>query len=235
MEISIDTSTRYASIVLSDNGTIQAELSWYSQQNHTVELAPSIAEMMWGNKSKLDDLKSVFVAKGPGGFSALRVGMSFAKGLAESLGAPLIGVSTLHAEAFPYLTHDSPVCPMVMVGRNQFAYCLFELMEGSWDIVVPESILSVEEIFTSMPEGTVFCGEGVLNITDQGFGPEQFQDKTVQPWNSNVRASSVLAIGWDEYLSGSGSQIHPLEPTYLRQPTIGRPSLIIPPGGDSIA
>ena len=223
MEIAIDTSTRYASIVFANDGKIQSQSSWYSQQNHTVELAPYVAGLVASNKWTLTELQAVFVAKGPGGFSALRVGMSFAKGLAESLDVPLIGVSTLHAEALPYLRNNSSVCPIIMVGRNQFAYCLFEPKDGSWDIVIPESIATGQEIFDSVPQGTMFCGEGVLNILDQNFGTDQFDMKTLQPWDPNTRASSVLTIAWEEYLSGSGSQIHPLEPTYLRQPTIGKP------------
>ena len=40
MELSIDTSTRYAGVGLSEEGRLLAEYSWVSRQNHSVELLP---------------------------------------------------------------------------------------------------------------------------------------------------------------------------------------------------
>ena len=38
MELSIDTSTRYASVSLAQKGDLVAALTWTSKQNHSVEL-----------------------------------------------------------------------------------------------------------------------------------------------------------------------------------------------------
>ena len=58
------------------------------------------------------------MALGPGGFSALRVGISVAKGLALPLDIPLVGVGTLEMEAYPYAGAGIPVCPLLEAGRS---------------------------------------------------------------------------------------------------------------------
>ena len=89
MELSIDTSTSFSSIALSNKGKVIEELTWDAKRNHSVELSPAIWSIMDQAKLKPSNLKSVFIAKGPGGFSSLRVGMSFAKAMSLTLQIPL--------------------------------------------------------------------------------------------------------------------------------------------------
>ncbi len=79
MELSIDTSTRYASVGLSQSGESIADLTWRSARNHSVELAPAMRELMGRFEVDMRDIEAVFVARGPGGFRAIRVDISLAK------------------------------------------------------------------------------------------------------------------------------------------------------------
>ena len=126
MELAIDTSTDFATIGLSREGETIAELAWRSGQNHTTELVPSIVRLL--NHTKLDpqSLGAVFVAKGPGSFNGLRVGMSTAKGLAFALRIPLIGIVTLEIEAYPFGFTRLPLCPIHNAGRGEIAAALYQ-------------------------------------------------------------------------------------------------------------
>ena len=95
MELSIDTSTRQASIGLSQNGDIIAKNSWKSEQNHSKECFPKIIDLLEKTNLKSSDIHAVFVSKGPGGFSALRVGISIAKSFAIGSKIPIVGVPSL--------------------------------------------------------------------------------------------------------------------------------------------
>lgn len=119
MELAIDTSTRYASICLSSHGESVVELTWRSGRNHSVELVPSIRQLLKRVDLSPRDLEAIFIASGPGGFSALRVGMSAAKAMAMSLDVPLVSVGTLDVEAQPYLALGSPVFALVGAGRSR--------------------------------------------------------------------------------------------------------------------
>ena len=101
------------------------ELSWRSEQNHSVELLPAIQRLMDQAGIDSSDLGCVIAAKGPGSFSALRIGMATARGLAMANDIPLVGVGTLEVEAFPYLGLGLPVCALIEAGREQVAAAIY--------------------------------------------------------------------------------------------------------------
>ena len=98
------------------------------------------------------------IALGPGGFSALRVGMSAAKGLAMAAKLPVVGVATLDLEAFSYTGSGLNVCPMLDAGRGEVstAYIGPDGTRKREDL-----ICSPDEALDSVSEATLFCGEGV--------------------------------------------------------------------------
>ncbi len=78
MELAIDTSTHVAGIALSSEGEVAAELTWHAGQNHTAELMPNLIDLLNRTRVNLSDIDALIVAKGPGSFNGLRVGMSAA-------------------------------------------------------------------------------------------------------------------------------------------------------------
>ncbi|GAI02337.1 unnamed protein product [marine sediment metagenome] len=113
MQLAIDTSTDTASLALVQDSEVLAELTWRCEQNHSVELLPRLADLLGRTKSNLQSISCVMVAKGPGSFNGLRVGVSTAKGLAFSLGIPIIGISTLEVEAYQHAETNLPICPII--------------------------------------------------------------------------------------------------------------------------
>ena len=76
------------------------------------------------NAAQLSGITTII---GPGGFSALRVGLGFAKGLAESLDIPIAPVSALEVEAARHFDAGvGPLCPLLEVGRDRVAWCVYE-------------------------------------------------------------------------------------------------------------
>ena len=95
MQLAIDTSTDTASLALVQNNGVLAELTWRCEQNHTTQVLTHLAHLLNQTKLNLQSTSGIIVAKGPGSFNGLRVGISIAKGLAFSLGVPIIGISSL--------------------------------------------------------------------------------------------------------------------------------------------
>ena len=131
MLLAVDTSTRYAGVALysaseTEKGRMVASRCWHSTVNHTSELMPAIAQILESRHITLADVTGIAVALGPGGFSALRVGLSVVKGLAVTAGKPVIGVGTLDLEAHPYLNAGLPVCALLDAGRNEVASARFD-------------------------------------------------------------------------------------------------------------
>ena len=99
MQLAIDTSTDTASLALVEDNRVLAELTWCCGQYHTTQLLTHLTHLLDQTKSNLQSTSGIIVARGPGSFNGLRVGISVAKGLAFSLGVPIIGISSLEAEA----------------------------------------------------------------------------------------------------------------------------------------
>ena len=95
MLLAVDTSTEQIGIALGDGDQIAAEWLWYSRQYHTVELAPALEGLLRVAGKSMDDVEAISVAIGPGSYTALRVGLSLAKGIAVSRGIPIIGIPKL--------------------------------------------------------------------------------------------------------------------------------------------
>ena len=211
MELVIDTATKYASVAVSREGAIMAELSWRSERNHSVELVPALRRVAEQASVTLDDAEAVFVVQGPGGFSALRVGISMAKAFAMARRIPLVGVNTLDAEAQPYLGLGLPVCAVVGAGKTRVYSALYA--EGASS---GYRVQSHEELVANIAEKTLLCGEGLADVgalVEDRAGDLAILARTPPP----TRRPAVLAQLGYKLLQGGGAQSpESLEPIYMR-------------------
>lgn len=219
MELAIDTSTDYCSIGLSHQGEIIAELTWHSEQNHTVELVPNIDRLFNQTGTSAQSLKAILVARGPGSFNGLRVGMSTAKGLAFSLNIPLVGIGTLEIEAYPFAFTKLPVCPIHNAGRGEIAVALYRQTDG-WRCLTPEHITTVDVLCRQTKRKTIFCGEIPPSVVeDLKKRLERYAIIPEAP--ARLRHAGFLsALGWQRLERGQIDDSTSLQPMYLRQPPI---------------
>ncbi|HEX78361.1 MAG TPA: tRNA (adenosine(37)-N6)-threonylcarbamoyltransferase complex dimerization subunit type 1 TsaB, partial [Dehalococcoidia bacterium] len=157
--LTIDTSTDYAGLALARGEEVVAELLWRTGQGHSVELMPNLLYILGMARVEMRWLGGIVVARGPGSFNGLRAGMSVAKGLALSLGIPLVGVSTLEAEALPFAETGLPICPLHNAGRGEVAAALFQSANGCWSRLREEHITTLEVLCSELKRETLFCGE----------------------------------------------------------------------------
>ena len=212
MELSIDTSTRYASAAVSRRGECVAELTWRSERNHSVELVPAIRELMSRGGIDVTQIDALFVAGGPGGFSALRVGVSTAKALAMGLKAPLVSVGTLEIEAHPYLGLGVPVCAVIEAGRDR----LYVASYGALGSSAPEyGVSTYEELASSMRDGVVLCGEGASAAAD-ALRQHAGRAAAIAMTPPTRRASTLARLGFERWRSGADDDPASFEPMYLR-------------------
>jgi tRNA threonylcarbamoyl adenosine modification protein YeaZ len=219
MELAIDTSTDFCSIALSLQGEMMAELTWHSQQNHTVELAPNVDRLFNQTKTSPQSLTAVFVAIGPGSFNGLRVGVSTAKGLAFALELPLVGIGTLEIEAYPFGFTGLPICAIQNAGRGEIAVALYQ-QKNDWQHLSQEHITTIDELCRQTKRRTIFCGEIPPTVIEELR--QKLQRYAIIP-EATVRirhACYLAALGWQRLQKGKPDDAATLQPLYLRQPPI---------------
>ncbi len=219
MLLAIDTSTKHASVALAQDGQVISSRSWCSQANHTAELMPAVAEILNGHRLTARDLTGIAVALGPGGFSALRVGISAAKGLALASRKPLVGLRTLDLEAHPYLASGVPVCALLDVGRQEVAAARFG-KDGQR--LAEDAMGPPVELLSDIAEPTIFCGEAVtgwIELIRECLG---ILALPVTP-SPAARLWSLADLGQRRIELGEADDLATLQPHYLRMPSIGGP------------
>ena len=223
MQLAIDTSTDTASIALVQGSQVLAELTWHCGQNHTVELLPQLAHLLNQAKLNLQSISGIIVAKGPGSFNGLRVGISTAKGLAFSLGIPIVGISTLEVEAYQHAEIGLPICPIFNAGRGEIAIAMYQRQDNEWRQLATEHITTVEALCSQITTKTIFCGEFITIIASQLR--KQLKEWAVIPTAaSRLRRASFLAeLGLQRLKAGDYDNPATLQPLYLRRPAITKP------------
>ena len=183
-------------------------------------------ELEGGPRDTPEALKAIAVAMGPGGFSAIRVGISAAKGLALPLNIPVIGVGTLEMEAYPYAETGMPICPLLEAGRGEVAAALFQRSRGRWRKLEEERICKLEDLAGSITRRTLICGEGVAQ---HGEYLGQALGRTgviISSYTSASRLWALAAVAMERLARGPVDAVDSLgvlQPLYLMSPSIGAP------------
>ena len=223
MLLAIDTSTDTASLALAQDNTVLAELTWRSKQNHTTQLLPNLNQLFTLTGITAKDLAAIIVAQGPGSFNGLRVGISAAKGLAFSLGIPIVGINSLEVAAYQYAETGLPVCAIFNAGRSEVATATYQKKYGKWQQLVKADIVTVEYLCKHITKKTIFCGEFLPAVTEQII--TLLKSKAVIPPQipDFKRASFLLELGKQRLDAGDVDNAVTLQPIYLRRPPIGAP------------
>ncbi len=235
MQLAIDTSTDTAGLAIVQDCEILAELTWRCQKNHSVELMPSLSQLLKQAKVELKSISYIIVARGPGSFNGLRVGISTAKALAFSLKVPIVGISTLEAEAYQHAETGLPVCPIFGAGRSEIAAATYQKKGSQWHQITPEHITTIESLCSGITDKTIFCGQITPAIASQ-LKVKLGERAIIPPPASRLRRAGFLAeLGLKRLKAGDFDNSITLQPIYLRRPAITKPkrkTWIAKTGGD---
>lgn len=92
--LALDTSGSYCSVAVRSAGGACESLYSEGAGDHFEQLQALVGRVCERAQLRIRDLDSIRVGVGPGSFTGLRIGMSFAKGVAVANRIPLVGVSS---------------------------------------------------------------------------------------------------------------------------------------------
>ena len=134
----IETGTDICSVGIARDGELLSLRESDEGRDHARKVGVFVDELLRETGIAPDDLDAVAVGKGPGSYTGLRIGVSFAKGLCYGLQKPLVAVGSLDSlvevaredyEAGIVQVDDwarSVLCPMVDARRMEVYTQLFD-------------------------------------------------------------------------------------------------------------
>lgn len=159
MLLAIDTATQIMSLAFFDGYTILAEQTWHTTNNHSIQLGTTVQSLLDRCNIKVSQLTAVAVCSGPGSYSGLRVGVSFAKGMASVHHLPLVGIGSLDilAAAQPHYTDGLIV--VVQAGRGRVIVGRYQWRKSRWLNRGDAQIMDWETLLTSIDGPAHLTGE----------------------------------------------------------------------------
>ena len=221
--LAIDTATRYATVAVSVGGSLFSR-TWFSQHNHGVELLPRINETLSDAGRSTSDITNIAVVIGPGSFSALRVGLATAQGMALAGDVQLLPVPTFELEIEPWTDRDVPICAAIDAGSTGLAWGLFIPDQNGYDLE-KKGVGTPADLAEAIPENAVFCGESAQKLADHVPGARILSAEA--PTRS---ADSLIRLALRKLESGESSDPSKVEITYARAPNISTPKPRLPDG-----
>ncbi|MDD4879653.1 MAG: tRNA (adenosine(37)-N6)-threonylcarbamoyltransferase complex dimerization subunit type 1 TsaB [Candidatus Omnitrophica bacterium] len=160
--LSVDTSSKYMSLTVSDNGRAIAAFHRVMDQRQCEQLLPQIDKLLKKAKLKLKDIGCIAFSKGPGSLTALRIGAATVKGLALAAKIKIIGVPTLDALAYNIKEEGSLVVPVVDARRGNVYASAYSFRSGKLRQHLKYSVGPVAELLKSVKGDAVFLGDGLV-------------------------------------------------------------------------
>jgi tRNA threonylcarbamoyladenosine biosynthesis protein TsaB len=232
--LSIETSTKACSAAIHQDDKLLSVSELYNEKSSSGMLTTLIEHVVKTASLKLQDIDAVAVAKGPGSYTGLRIGVSTAKGLCFTLEKPLIAINTLEAMAFHlsigrhsagrhsdinYQLGSSPLsillCPMLDARRME-VYCAVYKADTLEPLEPTQAKIIDETSFADLLENhkIIFFGDGAekCRVTLDNNPNAVFLNQVIFP-----SAKSIGALATRLFEEQKFENVTDFEPFYLKE------------------
>ncbi len=148
MILSIDTTSEFGSLALTDAGGTVSEVLLHAPEGFGQILFELLERLLKG--VPVGEIECFGATSGPGSFTGVRVGLTAAKGLAEATGKPVAAVSNLQALAF---YGSAPLRATVLDARRGEVYGA--LYDADLRAVMPERVMKFAAWVETLPKSGV--------------------------------------------------------------------------------
>lgn len=209
LALAIDTSTEELAVgigTLTDDGVrLAGEMNLDVPRASLTHLVPTVSRLLAALELRPRDIGAVFVGRGPGSFTGVRIGVAAAKGIAQGLEAPLFGVGTLDAIAERLSDGEGLVGVLGDAMRREVYPALFRVAGGRVVRLTPHAVASpakVAEDWSRLSEPLLLAGNGLRKYASV-FAETLGDAARVAPeslWTPT--GESLLAAAWRARAAG---------------------------------
>lgn len=175
----IETGTDVCSVGIAKDGELLSLRESDEGRDHARKVGVFVDELLRETGIAPEDLDAVAVGKGPGSYTGLRIGVSFAKGLCYGLQKPLVAVGSLDALAEVAREdyeagilsvegwENAYLCPMVDARRMEVYAQVFDA-DGRPQSEVSAEVIDTESFAAFRGQGRPFVifGSGARKCAD---------------------------------------------------------------------
>ena len=228
--LGVDTTTAVSSVAFFEDGQLTAEATFPPRNrtgevlsvksSHSEAILPLISSVLDDAHRKISDIDVIAVSIGPGSFTGLRIGLALVKGIAYECSVPVVGVSSLEAQAARFTKLPGTICSLLDARKHEVYAALFEQREGS---LLRCSVDQATEVTDLMALFSSSFLTSVINFV--GNGAELYQEQIVHLFGSRAQiigeacgcsaAGGVARVASARSPALSGTDLGPLVPLYL--------------------
>ncbi|MBB6447622.1 tRNA (adenosine(37)-N6)-threonylcarbamoyltransferase complex dimerization subunit type 1 TsaB [Bacillus benzoevorans] len=214
--LAIDTSNYSLGVAVINEEQVIGEYITNLKKNHSVRVMPAIEKLLQDCEMKPVDIEKIVVAKGPGSYTGVRIGVTIAKTLAWTLKIPLVGISSLQVLAAGVGRYfGGGVSPLFDARRGQIYTGLYQFQNGGLQTLAQDQIILTTDWVKQLQsfEGKVLFVGGDLPI-HRGAIKESLGDRAVfaEITEHNPRPAELALLGHDL----PGEDVHTFVPNYIR-------------------
>lgn len=207
--LAIDTSTMISTVTIASDGEIVGDFNVNQQKTHSESLVPMVETLLDLLGMTIGDIDKFVIAKGPGSFTGLRIGMTIAKTLAQVGDKELIPVSTLLALANNSSSEKLKVPMLDARGNRVYA----GVYDNNFNEIIKEDLYTIDEFQNLVND----LGEEVELI---GEIAEKYEDRfdacMVLPLNfRSCIGKSLIKVAIET--ETKDQNLYEIRPNYLRK------------------
>jgi tRNA threonylcarbamoyl adenosine modification protein YeaZ/ribosomal-protein-alanine acetyltransferase len=126
--LALDTALASCSACVFDStgGVVLAEERQFMERGHAEALPPMVARVMAKAGVDYGDLKRIALTTGPGTFTGIRIGLSFARALGLARNIKVLGLNTMIATRAAVSQTELPIIVAHKAGASAFLYLMTE-------------------------------------------------------------------------------------------------------------
>ena len=219
--LALETSGRVGSVVLGRGDEVLEVAAFSAARRHAVELLPTVQRVCRAHGVRPDGIEEVYVSGGPGSFTGLRVGVSFARTVALEGRVRVVRVPTLDIIAQNALAVEGPPAHLAVVldaKRGRVYAAAFELdasAEPAYRRTTDPAEVVPSDFLAAMPPGGAVIGEGInyhraaVDASELRLLPEE---------HHQARADAVYRLGRRSAAANRYDDPRTLTPIYVRRP-----------------